>query len=167
MKAGAPGETKGPSAKKTLSTFREQGITVHQTKSVIFVRELLGVDCTGETDSEKALNALTGNAPTTNDTITGRTLLFENCPSIRLNKTWVIYNQGGFVIDGLTRSGAAGKGANISWAGAGNGVMIDMEYVDGFQVQGLNVQGNSRAGVGIQIDKNGATDHTGHPQTDD
>ena len=34
--------------------------------------------------------------------------------------------------------------------------MIDMEYVDGFQVQGLNVQGNSRAGVGIQIDKNGA-----------
>jgi hypothetical protein len=156
MQAEAPGETKGPPAKKTLSTSREQGMTVRQTKSVIFVRELLGVDCTGEADSEKALNALTGNAPTTNNTITGRTLSFENCPSIRLNKTWVICNQGGFIIDGLTRSGAAGKGVNISWAGAGNGVMIDMEYVDGFQVQGLNVQGNSRAGVGIQIDKNGA-----------
>ena len=76
MQAEAPGETKGPPAKKTLSTSREQGMTVRQTKSVIFVRELLEVDCTGEADSEKALNALTGNAPTTNNTITG--LLFPS-----------------------------------------------------------------------------------------
>lgn len=34
--------------------------------------------------------------------------------------------------------------------------MIDMEYVDGFQVRGLFVDGSTDGGVGIQIDKNGS-----------
>jgi hypothetical protein len=34
--------------------------------------------------------------------------------------------------------------------------MIDMEYVDGFIVRGLNIQGSTTRGIGIQVDKNGA-----------
>lgn len=156
MKNGTSGAPKGLPAGLILGTNGTQGVAVRQAKSVVFVQDLPGVDCTGAADSGEALNALTGNAPKTNNAITGRTLSFGNCPSIKLSKTWVIYNQAGFIIDGLTRSGSAGKGVNISWSGAANGVMIDMEYVNGFQVQGLNIQGNSSAGVGIQIDKNGS-----------
>ena len=146
-----------PAGSKGLpnGTSETEGVAVLQPKSVLFVRALPGVDCTGAAESGETLTALTGKPPRTNNAITGRTLSFENCPSIKLNKTWVIYNQGGFVIDGLTRSGAASKGVNISWTGTANGVMIDMEYTDGFQIQGLSIQGNSNAGVGIQIDKKG------------
>jgi hypothetical protein len=144
-------------AKSLLNGANEtNSAAVRMTKSVLFVRDQPGVDCSGTADSGEALNVLTGTPPTTNNAITGRTLSFEDCPSIKLDKTWVIYNQASFVIDGVTRSGAAGRGVHISWAGKASGVMIDMEYVDGFQVQGLNVEGNSKAGVGIQIDKNGA-----------
>lgn len=127
-----------------------------QAKPMIDVRDISGVDCTGATDSAAALTAFTGNPPTTNSVLNQKTLSFGRCLQIKLASTWVIYNQAGFIIDGLTRSGSGSQGVNVSWAGAANGVMIDMEYVDGFQVQGLNIQGNSTAGVGIQVDKNGA-----------
>jgi hypothetical protein len=117
------------------------------------VRDVSGVDCTGAVDSAPALNALTGNAPASNNAITGRTLSFGGCGSITLRNTWLIKNQAGFIIDGFTRSGAAGKGVHITWAGAALGVMIDMEYVDGFQVQGLFVDGSTAGGVGIVVDK--------------
>ena len=126
-----------------------------QTKSVLDARRS-GVDCTGVSDSASALNALTGSFPRTDNTISGRTLSFGGCTSIKLSNTWLIKNQAGFVIDGLTRSGAAGKGVHIIWAGPESGVMIDMEYVDGFQVRGLFVDGSTNGGVGIQIDKNGS-----------
>lgn len=117
------------------------------------VRDVSGVDCTGAVDSAPALNALTGNAPASNNAITGRTLSFGGCGSIKLRNTWLIKNQAGFIIDGFTRSGAAGKGVHITWAGSALGVMIDMEYVDGFQVQGLFVDGFTAGGVGIVVDK--------------
>jgi hypothetical protein len=119
------------------------------------VRDLSGVDCTGATDSSSALTALTGRSPRTDNTITGRTLSFGGCPSIKLSNTWLIKNQAGFIIDGSTRSGAATKGILITWAGPASGVMIDMEYVDGFIVRGLNIQGSTDGGVGVQVDKNG------------
>jgi len=130
--------------------------STRQAKAYLDVRDVSGVDCTGAADSAPALNALTGNAPASNNSITGRTLSFGGCASIKLRNTWLIKNQAGFIIDGFTRSGAAGKGVHITWAGSASGVMIDMEFVDGFQVQGLNIQGNANARVGIQIDKNGA-----------
>jgi hypothetical protein len=117
------------------------------------VRDVSGVDCTGVADSAPALNALTGNAPASNNAITGRTLSFGGCGSIKLRNTWLIKNQAGFIIDGFTRSGAAGKGVHITWAGSALGVMIDMEYVDGFQVRGLFVDGSNAGGVGIVVDK--------------
>lgn len=129
---------------------------VYQSKSFLDVRDIAGVDCTGVADSAAALTAFTGAQPGTNNAITGKTLSFGSCPQIKLATTWVIYNQAGFIIDGFTRSGAASKGINFSWSGAANGVMIDCEYCDGFIMRGLNIQGNANAGVGIQIDKNGA-----------
>jgi len=127
-----------------------------QAKAFLDVRDVSGIDCTGAADSAPALNALTGSAPASNDAITGRTLSFGGCASIKLTKTWLIKNQAGFIIDGSTRSGAAGKGVRIVWAGPASGVMIDMEFVDGFQIQGFNIEGGSNAGVGINIDKTGA-----------
>lgn len=120
------------------------------------VRDVSGVDCTGGEDSAPALNALTGNAPASNNAITGRTLSFGGCASIKLRNTWLIKNQAGFIINGFTRSGAAGKGVHITWAGSTLGVMIDMEYVDGFQVEGLFVDGSTAGGVGIVVDKKGS-----------
>jgi hypothetical protein len=125
-------------------------------KPVLEARDIFGVDCTGARDSSAALNALTGNPPNSNNSITGRTLSFGGCPSIQLRNTWLIKNQASFIVDGMTRSGAAGRGTQVRWAGPASGVMIDMEYVDGFIVRGLNIDGGSNGGVGIQVDKNGA-----------
>lgn len=127
-----------------------------RSPQVLDVRDVPGVDCTGARDSSAALNALTGNVPASNDAITGKTLSFGGCANIQLAKTWLVKNQAGFIIDGMTRSGAGGKGVNVLWSGAVSGVMIDMEYVDGFEVRGFNIQGKAGAGVGIQIDKEGA-----------
>jgi len=123
---------------------------------VLDVRDVSGVDCTGATDSSTALNALTGNPPTSNNAITGRTLSFGNCLNIQLANTWLIKNQASFIIDGVTRSGSASRGVQITWTGAASGVMVDMEYVDGFQVQGFYVNGSTNGGVGIVVDKNGS-----------
>jgi len=155
-KGEVPAAPNGVRAGFTLGSNGADSAAIHQTKAVLDVRDISGVDCTGVADSSAALNALTGNAPVSNNAITGRTLSFGGCASIKLSNTWLIKNQAGFIIDGGTRSGAAGKGVAITWSGSASGVMIDMEYVDGFQVQGFNLQGNATAGVGIQIDKNGA-----------
>lgn len=128
---------------------------IDQSKPVIDARDIVGMHCDGATADDATLNALTGAAPGTNNVITGKRVLFANCP-IALANTWVIYNQAGFILDGGTRSGAAGKGTLVTWIGGANGTMIDMEYVDGFVVQGFNIQGNTNAGIGIKVDKNGA-----------
>jgi hypothetical protein len=138
------------------STLVSGAPPVFQSKPVIDVRDITGVDCTGATDSAAALTAFTGNPPTTNNAITQRTLSFGNCLSIKLASTWTIYNQAGFIISGMTRSGAASKGVHVTWSGAASGTMIDMEYVDGFQVEGLFVDGGSNATTGINVDKTGA-----------
>jgi len=61
---------------------------VYQLKPVIEARDISGVDCTGATDSSTALNTLT-----VIDGITGKTLSFKNCPSIRLTSQWLIKGQ--------------------------------------------------------------------------
>jgi hypothetical protein len=126
-----------------------------QNRPVIELQDVSGVDCSGATDSSAVLNALTGNPPASNNSITGRVLSFGSCRSIQLRNTWLIKNQAGFIIDGMTRSGAAGQGARITWAGPASGIMMDMEYVDGFTVRGLDLQGSSNGGVGIRVDKSG------------
>jgi hypothetical protein len=147
--------TKGRAAGSTVGS-NGANIAAIQAKPNLDVRDLSGVDCTGATDSSSALNALTGRSPRTDNAVTGRTLSFGGCASIKLSNTWLIKNQAGFIIDGSTRSGAAGKGVRIVWDGPASGVMIDMEFVDGFQVQGFNIQGGANARVGINIDKTGA-----------
>jgi hypothetical protein len=128
---------------------------VPQSKPVIDVRDL-GVDCTGVADASTILNALTGNAPTTNNAITNRTLSFANCPNVNLANTWLIKNQASFKIDAFTRSGSAAKGTTITWSGAASGTMVDMEYVDGFEVHGIYFFGSTNGGIGLNIDKTGA-----------
>lgn len=136
--------------------FASDGSITCQSKPVIEARDIVGVDCTGVADSSAALTAFTGNPPSTNNSITGKTLSFGSCSQIKVTTPWVVYNQAGFLITGLTRSGAASKGPNFVWAGGVTGPMIDMEYVDGFKVEGLNLNGGANATIGLQIDKNGA-----------
>lgn len=131
---------------------------VMQKKPVLDVRDF-GVDCTGGTNSDVALNALTGNSPTSDNAITGHTLIFPFPCTIKLANTWLIKNQSAFIISGVTRSGAnggAGKSPAFVWTGAANGTVIDMEYVDGFVVEGLAVDGANSAATGINVDKTGA-----------
>jgi hypothetical protein len=142
-------------AQGSIFAGNSSNLPVAQAKPVIDVRDIPGVDCTGVSDSSTALNALTGNPPTSNNAITGRTLSFGNCPSINLANTWVVYNQASFVISGVTRSGAAGKGPTITWSGSSGGTMISMNYDDGWQVEGLNFFGSTGAGVDVLFDKNG------------
>jgi hypothetical protein len=75
---------------------------------------------------------------------------------IKLSSTWLIKNQAGFIIEGLTRGGAAGKSPTFTWTGAASGTMIDMEYVDSFTVHGISLAGGTNGGIGIKVDKNGA-----------
>lgn len=80
---------------------------VYQSKPVIDVRDIAGVDCTGTTDSSTALNALT-----VVDGITRKTLSFRGCPSIRLTSQWLIKGQAFTEIDlgGIFATGGAAQG---------------------------------------------------------
>jgi hypothetical protein len=70
-----------------------------------------------------------------------------------------VKNLSGFTIRGIAGAGNNGYyGTNvptISWAGAVGGTMIDMEYVDGFEVTNLSIDGGGLASIGINVDKTG------------
>jgi hypothetical protein len=164
MNGGASSVPKGVAAGSTLGSNGTHNTSVYQIKAVLDVRDITGVDCTGIADSSAALNALTGNPPTTNNLLNGKSLIFppqsNGIPcQIRLANTWLIKNQSAFKLDGITRAGANG-GTNvaphITWTGASGGSMIDMEYTDGFEVDGLAISGNNLAGIGINVDKTGS-----------
>jgi hypothetical protein len=131
-------------------------------KAAIDAREY-GVDCSGVVDSSEALNAITGNPPATNNRLSGHTLMFppqdNGIPcKVNLATTWFIKNQSAFIIDGLTRAGQNGTintAPYFFWTGAVGGTLIDMEYVDGFEVRGLAIHGQNGANIGINVDKVG------------
>jgi hypothetical protein len=164
MNGGASSVPKGVAAGSTLGSNGTHNASVYQTKAVFDLRDITGVDCTGARDSSAALNALTGNPPTTNGLLNGVQLTFPPGRSghpcqIQLANTWVIKNQSAFEITGLTRAGANGginRSPSIRWTGAAGGTMIDMEYVDGFEFEGLTILGNNLARVGINVDKTGS-----------
>jgi hypothetical protein len=124
------------------------------TKDILDVRDY-AVDCSFTRDSSAALNAITAAAATNGAAIT----LPPNC-HIKLASTWRVKNLSGFTIKGI--SGAGNNGhyrtnvPTITWTGAAGGTMIDMEYVDGFEVTNLSIDGGGLASVGINVDKTGA-----------
>ena len=78
---------------------------VAQAKSTMDARDIAGIDCTRAADSSAALNAVTGNAPSTDNALNGKTLSLARC-RIKLTSTWFIKNQAGSVIDVLTHDGS-------------------------------------------------------------
>lgn len=122
-------------------------------QDVIDVRKF-GVDCSFTRDSSAALNAVTA-APETS----GHPIVFPPKCHVRLGNTWLIKNLSAFTVRGLSGAGANGfYGTNVptlSWAGPTGGTMIDMEYVDGFVIENLTIDGAGSAGVGINVDKAG------------
>lgn len=126
-----------------------------KSKPAVDVRDL-GIDCTFATDSSAALNALTN----VNDKIDGVWLAFPPGCHIKLGSTWTIKNQSAFRIGGWSGAGANGAASTgvptITWTGAAGVTMIDMEYVDGFDVERLAIDGGGLAGTGINVDKSGA-----------
>src|ERR1019366_2516836 len=122
-------------------------------KDVLDVRDY-GVDCTFTHDSSAALNAITAAAATN-----GTAMTFPPNCHVKLTSTWLVKNLSGFTIKGISGAGNNGYyGTNvptITWAGPAGGTMIDMEYVDGFEVTNLSIDGGGRATVGINVDKTG------------
>src|SRR2546426_3170262 len=120
-------------------------------KDILDVRDY-GVDCTFTHDSSAALNAITAATPTNGAAIT----FPPNC-HVKIASTWLIKNLSGFSIRGYSGAGNNGySGTNvptIGWAGASNGTMIDMEYVDGFEIDHLAIDGRGIAAIGINVDK--------------
>lgn len=114
-----------------------------------------GVDCSFTRDSSAALNALTAT-PEAN----GYAIVFPPKCHIKLANTWLVKNLSAFTVRGLSGAGSNGSYRTnvptLSWAGPAGGTMIDMEYVDGFVVENLGVDGAGSAGVGINVDKAGS-----------
>jgi hypothetical protein len=125
-----------------------------RAKDILDVRDY-GVDCTFAHDSSAALNAIT-TAPATN----GAAITFPPSCHVKLTSTWLVKNLSGFTIKGISGAGNNGNyGTNvptITWTGAAGSTMIDMEYVDGFEVTNLSIDGGGLATVGINVDKTGA-----------
>jgi hypothetical protein len=122
-------------------------------KMEIDVRDA-GVDCSFTKDSSAALNSMVAN-PSAN----GRAITFPPGCHVKLENTWLIKDLSGFTIRGT--SGAGNNGyfrtnvPTISWSGPRDGTMIDMEYVDGFVIENLAIDGGGLAGVGVNVDRYG------------
>ena len=137
----------------TLVLALSAGLSAQTSQMELDVRDA-GVDCTFTRDSSAALNALAA-APSNN----GRAITFPPGCHVKLEKTWLIKNLSGFTIRGTSGAGNNGYYATnvptITWAGQLDGTMIDMEYVDGFVVENLAIDGGGEAAVGINVDRYG------------
>jgi hypothetical protein len=124
------------------------------TKMELDVRDA-GVDCTFTKDSAAALNSIAAASGTN-----GRAVTFPPGCHVKLASTWFVKNLSGFSIRGTSGAGNNGyygtKVPTITWSGPPDGTMIDMEYVNGFVVENLAIDGGGIAGVGINIDRYGA-----------
>lgn len=113
-----------------------------------------GVDCSFTRDSSAALNAIVGNSGAD-----GQAITFPPRCHVKLERTWLIKNLSGFTIRGTSGAGNNGYFATnvptITWSGPRDGTMIDMEYVDGFVVENLALDGGGTAAVGINVDRFG------------
>jgi hypothetical protein len=113
-----------------------------------------GVDCTFTHDSSAALNAITAAAETN-----GAAITFPPKCHVKLASTWLVKNLSGFTIKGISGAGNNGYyGTNvptITWTGTAGSTMIDMEYVNGFEVTNLAIDGGGLASVGVNVDKTG------------
>jgi hypothetical protein len=114
-----------------------------------------GVDCSFKTDSSGALNALVATSDAN-----GRAIAFPPGCHVKLERTWLIKNLSGFTVRGTSGAGNNGYyGTNvptITWSGPPGGTMIDMEFVDGFVVENLAIDGGGTAEVGVNVDRFGA-----------
>lgn len=117
------------------------------------VREA-GVDCTFTKDSSAALSSITSAAGAD-----GLAISFPRGCHVKLAKTWLVKNVSGFTIRGVSGAGNNGYYATnvptITWVGPPGGTMIDMEYVDGFVVENLAIDGGGAAAVGVNVDRYG------------
>ena len=124
-----------------------------RTAEIVDVRDH-GVDCGFVHDSSVALNSITATRMANGAAIT----FPPNC-HIKLGSTWIVKNISGFTIKGISGAGNNGYyGTNvptITWVGATGGTIIDMEYVDGFEVTNIAIDGGGLAAVGINVDKTG------------
>lgn len=138
---------------QTSSVGFGQGGESHKSQIELDVRDV-GVDCKFMRDSSAALNALAA-APSNN----GRAITFPPGCHVRLENTWLIKNLSGFTIGGTSGAGNNGYYATnvptITWSGPRDGTMIDMEYVDGFVVENLAIDGGGTAALGINVDRHG------------
>jgi hypothetical protein len=113
-----------------------------------------GVDCTFTRDSSAALNSITAASD-----VNGRAITFPPGCHVKLENTWLIKNLSGFTIRGTSGAGNNGYYATnvptLTWFGPRDGTMIDMQYVDGFVIEALAIDGGGTAAVGVNVDRYG------------
>ena len=113
-----------------------------------------GVDCSFTRDSSAALNAIVAGPAAD-----GRAIIFPPGCHVKLENTWLIKNLSGFTIRGT--SGAGNNGyfrtnvPTITWSGPQDETMIDMQYVNGFVLENLAIDGGGMAAVGVNVDRYG------------
>jgi hypothetical protein len=147
------------------SELVSQGVSsapAFQTKPILDVRDISGIDCTFTNDSSTALNTLTDNTTGSAAAQNGKAITFPPNCHIKLTNTWITRNLSGFSFRGVSGAGANGfyntNVPTISWCGAAGGTMMDMQWVDGFLVENLAIDGAgsgcaNSASVGINVDK--------------
>jgi len=122
-------------------------------KMEIDVRDA-GVDCSFTKDSSAALNSIAAD-PGAN----GHAITFPPGCHVKLEKTWLIKNLSGFTIGGTSGAGNNGNYATnvptITWSGPLDGTIIDMQYVNGFVLENLAIDGGGAAAVGVNVDRFG------------
>lgn len=134
----ASGSPRAPQGSSTTPVF--------QLKPVIDVRDTPGVDCTGATASDAALNALT-NTP---GTLSSKTLSFRSCPLVQLDHQWLIFGQEhleidlGNTINTMTSAGPQGNTIIFGCNGAaGSLVLINRSGYTNIHGGAIVAKGNS------------------------
>jgi hypothetical protein len=122
-------------------------------KMVIDVRDA-GVDCSFTKDSSAALNSITASP-----VVNGHAITFPPACHVKLENTWLVKNLSAFTIRGTSGAGNNGYYSTnvptITWSGPRDGTMIDMQYVDGFVIESLAIDGGGIAAVGVNVDRYG------------
>ncbi len=130
---------------------------IAQAKEVIDIRDISGVDCTGNADSSAALNALLS----TPDAITGKWLRTDGCASLMILTPLLVKGQTNFVIGNSAKFGTMVWGCGGT---AGQGIITNQRSGHG-TYRGLAIypngtgngycHGNSGAAtIGILLDNN-------------
>jgi hypothetical protein len=126
-----------------------------QSKTVIDARDIIPtLDCTGATDHSAALTAFTDNVSGTATKLNGNRLVFPANCTISVGSGWTIRNLSAFTISGPSVAGSTATSTPVfKYTGTAGGTVVALDHVNSWKVEGIAVDGNKLADVGISVDE--------------